>query len=112
MTPPVCLRLLKNRKRIEVRVETPLTILPFRWLSPCTISADFQAEVVERIWAQRLGLLVLPRDAINVNADYSIASLNAFHQLVPNPSSGPCVRTDEDCGYRSVFQFCVYEPLQ
>src|SRR5208282_6493107 len=81
--------LFQNREGIEIRVPTPGSIAPFRRLRPQTVGAYLNAEIVERIVARRLCLLVLAGDAIDVNSDHPIAAFDAFHNFVPYPSASP-----------------------
>src|SRR6266849_2688793 len=95
MLAPVCLRLLRNRKRVEVGVVTPLSIFPLCRLSRGPIAVNLEAEIIKGIGPKFLALLVLPFDAVDMNAEQAIAALDALHNFITNPAPGPSMGTDQ-----------------
>src|SRR5216684_8299032 len=103
---------LRNRKRIEVGVVTPLSVFPLRWLSHGPIAVNLETEIIKRIGPKFLALRVLPFDAVDMNAEQAIATLDALHNFITNPAPGPSMGTDQYGRHGSVLQFRVNETLQ
>ena len=112
MLSPICLGLLMYRKRIEVRVVTPLSVFPLRRLGSCSFAANFKAEVVKGIRPEILAHLILSLDGVDMYSNQPVAALYTFHQLIAYPPSCVGFRPDQYRRDGGVSQFPVYQPFK
>jgi hypothetical protein len=81
---------LWNSKRIEVCIPLPLLILPFGGAALGSVFAYLEAEIIERIWAKRLGGIAPARNSagnsIDMNPDQRISAFDAFDDFVADPA--------------------------
>ncbi len=58
----------------------------FRGLRPRAVCADLHAEIFEWVWTECLCQLILALDAIDMNPEHFVASLDALDDFISNPT--------------------------